>query len=339
MFLKVITAASMLIWVPLSVEAKAPANPSSGWQDSTYSSQPKTERHTHHYRRLSRHNLVVGKKRESLPQPSEERLLRADIAALRRELVDIRAEVGRPREVQTPLERLSIMLPGVLTVTRLESPASLPDLRLPTQPPAIPEPLSPPFSGRSQGVELFDEVKAARVYLVQTATIGYTMARQGVDIAIGRLHPDFVVKLQDAIRKARNAGLSHAGVFSAYRPPAFGVGGFGNKFNSLHSYGLAVDMTGIGGPGSSSAHLWSNIVKTVGLYLPYGPNNRAEYNHTQLVSTKVAPAKLRTTITASAPKDVTKMWAASGVIAHMPESNPVPVATADKLPFIDWGHH
>jgi hypothetical protein len=39
----------------------------------------------------------------------------------------------------------------------------------------------------------------------------------------------------------------------AYRPPAFGVGGFSDKFNSLHTYGLAVDMRGIGRPGSRSA--------------------------------------------------------------------------------------
>jgi hypothetical protein len=48
-----------------------------------------------------------------------------------------------------------------------------------------------------------------------------------------------------------------AGVFSAYRPPAFGVGGFSDKFNSLHTYGLAVDMRGIGTPGSAEAELWA----------------------------------------------------------------------------------
>ena len=42
-------------------------------------------------------------------------------------------------------------------------------------------------------------------------------------------------------------------MFSAYRPPAFGVGGFSDKFNSLHTYGLAVDMQGIGRPGSPEA--------------------------------------------------------------------------------------
>jgi len=107
-----------------------------------------------------------------------------------------------------------------------------------------------------------------------------------------------VVKLAAAIRLAREEGLKQAGLFSAYRPPAFGIGGFRNKFNSLHSYGLAVDMTGIGGAGSASAKLWQTIVGKVGLYLPYGPNNRKEFNHTQLVPTKMASGTLRRTITA-----------------------------------------
>jgi hypothetical protein len=120
--------------------------------------------------------------------------------------------------------------------------------------------------------------------------------------------------------------MTHAGVFSAYRPPAFGVGGFGDKFNSLHSYGLAADMTGIGGPRSRLARLWQAIVKRVGLYLPYGPDNRAEFNHTQLVPTKMAPSFLRGTITASAPKDLQQMWLASGISSYVAD------AAATKAP-------
>src|SRR5260370_16887131 len=73
------------------------------------------------------------------------------------------------------------------------------------------------------------------------------MTRQGPERAIGRLHPQFVNRLAAAIAEARGAGLLFAGVFSAYRPPAFGVGGFVDKFHSLHTYGLAVDVTRIGG--------------------------------------------------------------------------------------------
>ena len=99
------------------------------------------------------------------------------------------------------------------------------------------------------------EVAEARAYVIETASPGFTMTLQGAELAIGRLHPEFVVRLANAIREARNAGLPSAGVFSAYRPPAFGVGGFSDKFNSLHTYGLAVDMQGIGRPGSSEAQL------------------------------------------------------------------------------------
>src|SRR5262249_37651509 len=77
-----------------------------------------------------------------------------------------------------------------------------------------------------------DEIAQARAYLVETASPGYTMTLQGPEIAIGRLHPEFAVRLEHAIREARSAGLPFASIFSAYRPPGFGVGGFSDKFNS-----------------------------------------------------------------------------------------------------------
>ena len=76
-----------------------------------------------------------------------------------------------------------------------------------------------------------DETARARAYLIGTATPGYTMTRQGPERAIGRLHPEFVKRLAAAITEARGAGLPFAGIFSAYRPPAFGVGGFADKFH------------------------------------------------------------------------------------------------------------
>src|SRR5262245_15395291 len=79
-----------------------------------------------------------------------------------------------------------------------------------------------------------DETARARAYLIETATPGYTMTRQGPERAIGRLHPEFVRRLAAAITEARGAGLPFAGIFSAYRPPVFGVGGFVDKFHSLH---------------------------------------------------------------------------------------------------------
>jgi hypothetical protein len=131
------------------------------------------------------------------------------------------------------------------------------------------------------------DVVSDQAYLIKTATPGGTMVRQGSDVAIGRLHPEFVMRLAAAIREARISGLSDAGVFSAYRPPAFGVGGFKNKFQSLHSYGLAVDMHGIGAAGSGQAKLWTRIAAKHGVACPYGVNNRAEWNHCQPTRVKM----------------------------------------------------
>ena len=92
------------------------------------------------------------------------------------------------------------------------------------------------------------EIAAARNYLIETASPGYTMARQGPELAIGRLNPEFVIRLANAVREARQAGLASVGVFSAYRPPAFGVGGFLDKFHSLHTYGLDTALGGLALP-------------------------------------------------------------------------------------------
>jgi hypothetical protein len=145
------------------------------------------------------------------------------------------------------------------------------------------------------------------------------MTLQGPELAIGRLHPEFVVRLANAIREARGAGLPFAGVFSAYRPPAFGVGGFSDKFNSLHTYGLAVDMQGIGRPGSPEAQLWHEIAARNGVVCPYGPHDRAEWNHCQPTSVKMILAQnpLRETVSAAGPFDLESMFEAGN---HMIES-------------------
>jgi hypothetical protein len=160
------------------------------------------------------------------------------------------------------------------------------------------------------------EIAEARAYLVETASPGYTMTLQGPEVAIGRLHPEFAVRLEHAIREARNAGLPSASVFSAYRPPAFGVGGFSNKFNSLHTYGLAVDMRGIGEPGSAEAELWHRIAAKNGVVCPYGPRDRAEWNHCQPTSVKmiVAQNPLRETVSSAGPYDLDSMFEAGNAM-------------------------
>jgi hypothetical protein len=59
-----------------------------------------------------------------------------------------------------------------------------------------------------------DETARARAYLIETATPGYTMTRQGPELAIGRLHPEFAKRLAAAIAEARGAGLPFAGILS-----------------------------------------------------------------------------------------------------------------------------
>jgi hypothetical protein len=155
-----------------------------------------------------------------------------------------------------------------------------------------------------------DETARARAYLIETATPGYTMTRQGPERAIGRLHPEFVKRLAAAIMEARGAGLPFAGIFSAYRPPAFGVGGFADKFHSLHTYGLAVDVTGIGAPGTASALLWHEIAARHGVICPYGPHNPAEWNHCQPTWVKIIlpDNPLRETVTADGPISLEDMF-------------------------------
>ena len=154
------------------------------------------------------------------------------------------------------------------------------------------------------------EIAEARAYLLETASPGYTMTLQGPEVAISRLHPEFAVRLESAIREARNAGLPFAGIFSAYRPPVFGVGGFSDKFHSLHTYGLAVDMRGIGRPGSPEAQLWHQIAAKNGVVCPYGPRDRAEWNHCQPTSIKIilADNPLRQTVNSEGPSDLEAMF-------------------------------
>jgi hypothetical protein len=272
-----------------------------------------------------------------------------EVETLRRELTDLKEKILGP----TPLPLSLSVLP------RPQSPAvvepkqvtlKLPDFSEPLRPraPVNPATASLPVAieeRAAQALKAKSAVEEAKAYLIETATPGYTMVRQGVPVAIGRLHPEFVVKLAAAVKLARESGMTDAGVFSAYRPPAFGVGGFSDKFNSLHSYGLAADLTGIGEAGSRFARLWQGIVRRVGLFLPYGPNNHAEFNHTQLVPTKKAPGFLRKTITASEPKDLQKMWLASGVTSYVGEvtasfARPPALASATSAqpaaPAVDW---
>ena len=223
----------------------------------------------------------------------------------------------------------SLIATAVLFVSfaAYSAPVQMPAL---TKEPAVgyaePTPASPageqqdsvvvPPESRGSSADLDD-----RSYLVETASPGATMVRQGPALAIARLNPEFATRLAAAIREARDAGLPSAGIFSAYRPPVFGIGGFADKFNSLHSYGLAVDMSGIGEPGSKDARLWHEIAARHGVFCPYGADNRKEWNHCQATPImKVAAGNpLRGTITADGPARLDEMFKVGGaVIADLP---------------------
>jgi hypothetical protein len=167
------------------------------------------------------------------------------------------------------------------------------------------------------------ELAEARAYLIQTANPSYTMAQQGPELAIERLHPEFAVRLAKALREGRDSGLSSAGIYSAYRPPAFGVGGFSDKFNSLHAYGLAVDLYGIGRPGSSEAQRWHEIAASHGVICPYGPHHKSEWNHCQPTGVKIVLAEnlLRDTITADGPVSLEAMFEAGNSVVESPAND------------------
>jgi hypothetical protein len=226
-----------------------------------------------------------------------------------------------------PLAAALIALPSVPEVALSDASGSDAALHAPPPAPACdwddlvihPSDPSAPSAGEApcgETLRALGEIAEARAYLVETASPGYTMTLQGPEVAIGRLHPEFAVRLENAIREARSAGLPLAGVFSAYRPPAFGVGGFSDKFNSLHTYGLAVDMRGIGEPGSAEAELWHRIAAKNGVVCPYGPRDRAEWNHCQPTSVKmiVAQNPLRETVSSAGPYDLDSMFEAGNAM-------------------------
>ena len=161
-----------------------------------------------------------------------------------------------------------------------------------------------------------------RSYLLETASPGGTMVRQGPETAIARLNPEFVTRLVGAIREARASGLPGAGIFSAYRPPVFGIGGFSDKFRSLHSYGLAVDMSGIGEPGSKDAKLWHEIAARHDIFCPYGFESRTEWNHCQATPFKgvAADSPLRKTITAQGPVELDEMFKVGNAVIDDPSA-------------------
>lgn len=187
------------------------------------------------------------------------------------------------------------------------------DLGSPAPAPELPPVLRGSFDPFGNIIDGFKRFLERTSQLIQ----GHTMTIQGIETSLGWLHPDFREKLAKAIFQAKSEGYDRIGVFSAYRKPNLGIGGFGDKSLSCHAYGLAVDMAGIGRPCSKEAKRWHEIARAHGVYGPYGHCNGAEWNHMQMVPQKVcgAFAFIRKTITGTGPKDTTVMWKAGSQLA------------------------
>ena len=181
------------------------------------------------------------------------------------------------------------------------------------------------------------DVDAARAYLIKTAHVGGVMARMGRELYLAKLrgyagsfnifgvfktaleagnieqigveqnvaalNPTFVLMAAKAIKDARARGLP-VGLFSGYRPPSYGVGGFANKFDSCHTYAVAGDFWGV----EKNYAVWSKAAREAGLHRPYASS--WERNHWQAVPDKTC-RELRSTVTASGPISLSRMWAAA----------------------------
>lgn len=247
-----------------------------------------------------------------------------DREALRAELEATRKQLTNNAIVLPPVERSVPQSPLIdMAMIRIPDVRLFPEIA--PQPPVSPQTasliqpgindLSPPLPPAKlpPGFRLFNRTLAeATDYLIATATPGGTMRSQGTRWTIEQIHPQMRLRLAEGVYRMRRAGYRHFGIFSGYRRTGLDVGGFNNKDCSGHSYGAATDMRIAGGAGSKEARRWSEVVRDVGLYLPYGYRNRAEYNHTQLVSRKTF-CHLAGTITKKGPKDQKRMWLALGV--------------------------
>ena len=125
------------------------------------------------------------------------------------------------------------------------------------------------------------------------------------------LNPEFAIRLASSIQQARAEGIA-ASLFSGFRTPGQTGSTYDEAGNSSHSYGLASDIGGIGGAGSTTALRWQEIAEANGLSNPYGINNAAEFNHWQLPPQPLerTPQLLSALKTAAATGDMNQVWAA-----------------------------
>jgi hypothetical protein len=147
----------------------------------------------------------------------------------------------------------------------------------------------------------FTDADSARAYL---NSLSAHPARKG-DTSF--LHPDFALKMANAIKQARDAGLPVT-LQSGYRSPTTTGSAYDAAGYSLHGYGAATDIGGIGGAGSPQAKQWAAIAQANGIYNPYGVSNPKEYNHWQLVPWKLEDRPDIQKSLADAGGDAGKIW-------------------------------
>lgn len=170
------------------------------------------------------------------------------------------------------------------------------------------------------------------------------------------LHPDFASRLAGAVRDARAMGLD-VGLESGYRTNDTTGSKYDASGMSLHGYGAAADVSGIGGPGSSTAQLWASIAEAHGLHNPYwnvdakpgtveARTMAKEYNHWQLIPDKLENRKDITDAIGQAEGDQSKIWSAIAPVENVSAnqslldktSSNVPKSLADLTPTANLPH-
>lgn len=153
------------------------------------------------------------------------------------------------------------------------------------------------------------------------------------------LHPDFAVKMANAVQQARAAGLPVT-VQSGYRANPTTGSKYDAEGYSLHGYGAAMDVGGIGGAGSPQAQQWAQIAQKNGIYNPYGVGNTAEFNHWQMVPWKLENRPDVQNAIVSAGGDAGKIWNAISPVAKSQASSyaptPTPNSGAAPVSQTDW---
>ena len=155
--------------------------------------------------------------------------------------------------------------------------------------------------------------------MTETAEPGYTMTLQGPELAIDRLHPEFVVRLANAIERRAAPGYRSR----ECSPP---IDRLRSGRGLLRQVQLAAHLwarrryAGHRAARLTEAQTWHAIAARNGVVCPYGPRDRAEWNHCQPTSVKMilAANPLRETVSAAGPFDLESMFEAGNpLIASM----------------------